>query len=82
MTSADIAAALTSALEAAAAREAGAPCTLVSVNLEMLGAPAQGRVSVTLGRKTRTLVFLNAAFESESGARIASAASVHRVAES
>lgn len=81
MKTADITAAFTEALEAAAAHEAGAPCTLVSLNMELLDAPAKGSVSVSVSRKTRTLVFLSAAFENANGARIASAASVHRVNE-
>ena len=79
MTNADIAAALVQALEAAAAREAGAPCALVSVNVEMLAAPVSGAARVSLDRKTRTLVFLSAAYLNAAGERIASAASVHKV---
>lgn len=79
MSAASIAARLVDALEAHAAQEAGAPCVLVSVNIELLGAPAAGTATVTLERKTRTLIFLSAAFVSESGEPLARAASVHKV---
>jgi hypothetical protein len=79
MNAVEIAAALTEALEAAAQREAGAPCALVSVNVELLTAPAPGAPSVTLERKTRTLIFLSAALVGDDGACIASASSVHKV---
>lgn len=80
MTPAEIAAALTQALDAAAAREAGAGASLASFNLQILapGAPGQARVSVM--RRTRTLLFLNAEYLDGAGARIAEAASVHKIA--
>lgn len=79
MTTADIAAALTTALDKAAAQAAGAPCALVSMSWELLAAPASGAVETRIERRTRTLVFANAAFVDAAGARIASASSVHRV---
>ena len=78
MSNAAIAAQLTEALEAAADREAGAQTALVSVEITMVAPASAGAVDVRLTRKTRTLVFMSAEFTSESGARIASAASVHR----
>ena len=73
-----IAAALTQALEQAAAREVGDDCVLVSMNWELLAGPAAGEIRVDVERRTRTLVFLSAAYLAPDGARIASAASVHR----
>lgn len=79
MSAASIAAALITALEAAAAREAGGPCALASVNVEMLAAPATGEARVKIERKTRTMMFLSAEYLTAAGERIASAASVHKV---
>lgn len=79
MSAAEIAAALIEALEAAAAREAGEPCALASVNVEMLVAPATGEAWVKIERKTRTMMFLSAEYLTEAGERIATAASVHKV---
>jgi hypothetical protein len=74
-----IAVRIVNALEAAADREAGAKSALVSVTIEMLARADAGSIEVTLARKTRTLVFLRAAFKAESGALIASASSVHKL---
>lgn len=79
--SAEIAAAMTQALEDAAAREANAPCVLVSMNIELLASPLAGQAQVRVERKTRTLVFLNAAYIGADGVHIASASSVHRVVD-
>lgn len=79
MTDAEIAARLIDALEAAADREAGAKTALVSVTVDMLARADTGAIETKLVRKTRTLVFMSAEFVSESGQRIANAASVHKV---
>lgn len=79
MTDSAIAARLINALTAAADREAGAATQLVSVNIDMLAAADAGQVSVSLLRKTRTLVFLRADFTTDAGAGIANASSVHKV---
>jgi len=79
MTDSAIAARIVNALEAAANREAGAKTGLVSVNIEMLAPADAGAVEVSTERKTRTLVFLRADFRSDSGARVASASSVHKI---
>jgi|CXWL01.1.fsa_nt_gi transketolase len=79
MTNSEIAARLTEALETAASREAGAPTALVSVEIAMAARAAPGEIATTLARKTRTLVFMSADLTSEAGARIATAASVHKV---
>lgn len=79
MSAAEVTAALIKALEGAAAREAGGPCTLASVNVEMLAAPATGQARVKIERKTRTMMFLSAEYLTEAGERIATAASVHKV---
>ncbi len=75
MTDAEIAARLIEALNQAA----GGDTALVSVEITMVARAEPGAVNVGLTRKTRTLVFMSAEFTSESGARIATAASVHRV---
>jgi len=79
-TTAAIAAALTEALEAAAA-EADANCGLVSVNFSLLAPPAPGQARASVERKTRTLIFMNAAYVGADGVLIASAASVHRIGD-
>ena len=80
MTDSAIAARLINALEAAADREAGAKTALVSVEINMLARADAGNIAVRLTRKTRTLVFLEAEFTTDSGGRIASASSVHKLA--
>ena len=79
MSDSAIAARLINALEAAADREAGAKTALVSVTIDMLARADTGAIETTLVRKTRTLVFMSAEFVSDAGARIANAASVHKV---
>ena len=79
MSDSAIAARLINALEAAADREAGAKTALVSVTIDMLARADTGAIETTLVRKTRTLVFMSADFVSDAGARIANAASVHKV---
>ena len=81
MSAAAIAAALTEALDAAAARETGGACVLVSMHWELLAPAASGEARVSVERKTRTLMFLNATFVGAGGARIATAASVHKIVE-
>lgn len=75
----EIAAQLLDALEAAADREAGQKTALVSVTIDMLTCADAGSVNVSVTRKTKSLVFMSAHFISESGARIATAASVHKL---
>ena len=79
MTESEIAARLINALEAAANDKAGARTALVSVTIDMLARAAAGGVDAKLVRKTRTLVFMSAEYVSDSGARIATAQSVHKV---
>ncbi len=80
MTDSAIAARIINALEAAADREAGAKTALVSVTIDMLAAADAGTIEPRLARKTRTLVFMEAVFTADSGAKIATASSVHKVA--
>jgi len=82
MTDSAIAARLINALEAAADREAGAKTALVSATIDMLARADAGRIDTHLERKTRTLVFMSAEFRTDSGDRIATASSVHKVASS
>lgn len=79
MTDSAIAARIVNALEAAADREAGAKTALVSVTIDMLTNADAGAITTTLTRKTRTLVFMSAEFRTDSGERIATVASVHKV---
>lgn len=79
MTNSELAARLTDALEAAASSETGAKSALVSVEITMAAPAAPGEIATTLARKTKTLLFMNAELTSEAGARIATAASVHRI---
>ncbi|HRE44857.1 MAG TPA: hypothetical protein PKY87_12940 [Terricaulis sp.] len=79
MTAAEIAAALTEALEAAAARDGAEGAALISMQWELLAAPAAGAAKAEVARKTRTLIFLTAAYLGADGARIATASSVHRL---
>lgn len=80
MTDSAIAARIVNALEAAADREAGARTALVSVTIDMVSRANAGAIETHLVRKTRTLVFMNAEFRTDAGERIATAASVHKVA--
>lgn len=82
MTGSAIAARLIDALEAAADREAEAETALVSVSVDMLARADVGTIETKLARKTRTLVFMSAEFVTDSGTRIATASSVHKVANS
>lgn len=75
---ADIAAALTEALEAAA-RDGAPGAALISMQWELLAAPAPGAAKAQVARKTRTLAFLTADYVGADGARIATASSVHRL---
>ena len=52
----------------------------MSVTIEMLARADAGSIEITLTRKTRTLIFLRADFKADSGALIASASSVHKLA--
>lgn len=79
MTDSAIAVRLINALEAAADREAGQKTALVSVTIDMLTRADAGSVTVSLTRKTKSLVFMAAEFASDTGARIATANSVHRI---
>ncbi|HWA01710.1 MAG TPA: hypothetical protein VG841_15485 [Caulobacterales bacterium] len=81
MSEADIAARLTGALAAAADDAAGGATQLVSIAIELTSREAVARVETRAERKTRTLAFMSAdAFDAE-GARVASATSVHRIAD-
>jgi len=80
MTDSAIAARLINALEAAADREAGQKTALVSVTIDMLKRADAGSVTVSVTRKTKSLVFMSAEFVSDAGARIATANSVHKMA--
>jgi hypothetical protein len=80
VTESAIAARLVNALEAAADREAGGQTALVSVTIEMLAPADAGAIEVSITRKTRTLVFMNAEFRTDAGDRIATASSVHKIA--
>ena len=76
MKDAQIAARLIEALNDAA----GADAALVSVEITMLAAGEVARCEAHVTRKTRTLAFLNAECWSDKDERIATAASVHKVA--
>lgn len=52
---------------------AGPDATLVSLNVEILGAGEAGAIDVVVARRTLTLVFLSAT------CAVASAASVHKI---
>jgi hypothetical protein len=79
MTDSAIAARIINALEITANREAGAKTGLVSVSIEMLAPADTGAVEVSTERKTRTLLFLRADFRTDSGTRVASASSIHKI---
>lgn len=79
MTPSAIAAKLIEALASAADGEAGGPTGLVSVAIEVLTEGAEATIETALVRKTRTLVFMNAEARSETGERIVTASSVHKV---
>ena len=78
MTDSAIAARLINALKAAADREAAQKTALVSVTIDMLARADAGNVSVSVTRKTKSLVFMGAEFVSDAGLRIATANSVHK----
>jgi hypothetical protein len=80
MTDSAIAARLINALEAAANREAGQQTALVSVTIDMLKHADAGSVSVSVTRKTKSLVFMAAEFVTDAGTKIATASSVHKMA--
>jgi hypothetical protein len=80
MTDSAIAARLINALEAAADREAGQKTALVSVTIDMLKRADAGSVSVSVTRKTKSLVFMGAEFRTDAGELIATANSVHKFA--
>jgi hypothetical protein len=46
----------------------------------MLARADAGTIETSVSRKTKTLVFLSAEFRSDSGGRIATASSVHKLA--
>ncbi len=79
MTQSAIAVRLINALEAAAQREAGENVALVSVTIDMLAPADEGAVTVSLTRKTRTLVFMAAELKTAEGVRIAAATSLHKI---
>jgi hypothetical protein len=81
MTDSAIAARMLNALEAAADREAGQKTALVSVTIDMLKHADAGSVAVSVTRKTKSLVFMSAEFVTDGGARIATANSLHKMAQ-
>jgi hypothetical protein len=80
MSEAEIASKIVAALGAAADGAAGVRAPLVSVEITWLTPAPLGRVEASLVRKTRTLVFMSADAIAADGARIATAASVHKMA--
>lgn len=80
MSEGHVAAALVTALGAHADQVMGDATSLVSITIDVLGPAAPGDATTTLTRKTRTLVFLSAEFVTDTGARVATASSVHKVA--
>lgn len=78
MSKEDVAARLISELNALAPKEA-AGADLVSVELNFLGAGEIARIDVRTERRTRTLAFLVADAFDQTGARVASASSVHKI---
>jgi hypothetical protein len=81
VTDSAIAARMLNALEAAADREAGQKTALVSVTIDMLKRADAGSVNVSVTRKTKSLVFMGAEFVTDAGERIATASSVHKLAQ-
>jgi hypothetical protein len=81
MTDSAIAARMLNALEAAADREAGQKTALVSVTIDMLKRADAGSVNVSVTRKTKSRVFMGAEFVTDAGERIATASSVHKLAQ-
>ena len=81
MTDSAIAARMLNALEAVADREAGQKTALVSVTIDMLKRADAGSVNVSVTRKTKSLVFMGAEFVTDAGERIATASSVHKLAQ-
>jgi hypothetical protein len=81
VTDSAIAARLVTALETAADREAEGKTALVSITIDMIAPADAGAITTSLVRKTRTLVFMSAEFVSDARVRIATASSVHKVAQ-
>lgn len=77
----EIAARFVRALGAAADQVVADATTLVSIHIELLAPGADGRIVTRLTRKTKTLVFQDAELIATGGARIATAASVHKIAD-
>jgi hypothetical protein len=79
MNDAKVAARIVDALTQAAARELGAGALLVSVNIDVLAAPAEGAPEISVARRTKTLLFLHGEFRDQNGQPIAVANSVHKM---
>jgi acyl-coenzyme A thioesterase PaaI-like protein len=79
MADGEIAATLIEALGEAAAREAGGPTRLVSVEIMMVS-PGKGAAHARLIRKTKSLLFMEAELKSSAGERIAMAQGVYGLA--
>ncbi len=77
MTNAELAALLTDRLEA----DAGSDTTLVSMELIILTPAEPGSIETRVARRTKTLLFQHADLLDAQGYRIASASSVHRLAQ-
>lgn len=79
MSEQDVTSKLVVALGAHADQAMGDATSLVSVTIDIVGPTGDGDVRTTLTRKTRTLVFISGEFVSADGARVATAASVHKI---
>jgi len=78
MNNSALAAGLTEALEAAAARDVGAAAPMVSLTVNIVTEGGVDTIEAAIARRTRTLLFVNA--EAKGGERvIATAASVHKI---
>jgi hypothetical protein len=81
MSAADVAAALTAQLDETAKAQAPGRAVLASVSMDLLSGDPIARLNARLERKTRTLVFTEAEGFSASGALVARASAVHRIAD-
>lgn len=79
MNAAEVAAALVAKLDETARTEGRV--VLASVAMETLSQEPIARIEASVQRKTRTLIFTVAEAFAASGARVASASAVHRIAE-
>jgi hypothetical protein len=79
MSNSDLAALLVEALDQAAARAAGSGAALLSVEISLLAPAVPAAIETRVQRQTRTLLFLEAEARDPAGARLATAASVHKL---